>query len=293
MAFDRKLTIYIGPRIRGADRLEVSGLDVAFNITRTNAFGENTGQLEIYNPKEATQTAFLREGNNVWVQAGYADDEFAQIYSGNIVAARSIREGPDLIVSLFLGSVQGTETPLTRQNFALSYAPKTLASKVIQEIADIQQLAVTGLENTNFQLPNGFTGVGPARIVLRQLHSVLRSNGIGLYLDSNELILYKLEGDSLFEVVALGYEGGLLSIEDVTDPYLDQQVTKTKQGQLPPDTRKRVSIQALLHPRVRPNGLVRIAAEQNSGLYLVEKVQFVGDNFGGDFLCSIDAVEPA
>lgn len=277
MAFNRKVELTIGSDGTG---LLISDLQFEFRIERSITFSENTAEFIIHNAKQDTRKEILKEGNNLIFKAGYEDDGVGVIFIGNISDSKSVQERADWITTIQAASIQSSDKALENAYISTSYGPDIFLSRPLKEVANALGLAIFGEENAQINMDNGFVFAGTARAALQSLKKTAEANGIGIYTDNNEIVLYRI-GDqtSRFSPVYLDYESGLLSIDDITE--YDNQSTQDP---------KRVGFESLIIPKLQPRGLIRVANTDQDGVYQIEKLNFNGDNFGGDNRCIGEAV---
>ncbi len=278
MAFKRVIELSVGESGTG---LLISDLDIEFNIERSITFSENTAEFTIYNAKESTRKEVLKEGNNIIFKSGYEDEGISTLFIGNITEAKSIQEGADWISTISASSIRSSRSPLENTYVTISYAPDALLNRPLRDIATALGLVLIGEDNALINLDNGFTFVGSARAALNYCKEILRVNGVELYIDNTEIVVYNVDNrDSRFSPIYLDYESGLLRVNDITE-------YKTQTAKIP----RRISFESLIIPKMQPNGLININTDKINGLFLIEKLTFEGDNFGGENRCMGEAVE--
>jgi hypothetical protein len=280
MAFKRAVQLSIGANGTG---LSISDLDIEFNIQRSNAISENTAEFVIYNAKESTRKEILKIGNNLIFDYGYDDETMGTLFVGNITTAKTQRSGQDWATTITSASIQGKDKPVnTNNDVSLSYAPDTLLSQPLTDIATILGLSKWGFENANINLENGFVFVGSARGALKYCADILKAHDVALYIDNNTLVVYNTGSrTSRFSPVYLDYNSGLIRVDDVTEQ--DNQTSKNP---------KRIGFETIIMPKLQPNGLIVIQKTGRlEGTYLIEKVNFVGNNYGGENRCDGEAIE--
>jgi len=285
MAFNRKVSLVVGEFLQEGSTgtgLEISDLDIEFTIDRSITVSENQATFIIYNASEKTRTEILKEGNNIIFKAGYEDEEFGIIFIGCIDNAFSTYNGADWVTEITAYSARSAKSPVKRTTLALSYAPGTTLGKILKDVGTGLDLVVIGSENAQFEQINGFVFVGRPGEFFRKMNGLLLLHDVGLFVDNAEIVIYKLDGSSSFSAVRLELGSGLLSAVDITEGALSQSKKNTnKKG-----AKKRlISFKSLLDPNIRPNGLLDIAGNSVVGVFLVEKVVFQGDNYGGSFVC--------
>jgi hypothetical protein len=258
--------------------LLISDLDIDFDVERTVTVGQQSARFTVYNAKEETRREILRRGRNVIFRAGYEDEGIGALFIGSITDAESRKSGGDWITEISASALRGQETALDRVTVSLSYAPKTRLSQPLNDLASALGLAIFGSENARFALPNGFAFAGSARKALDYCEALLRAEGASLYVDNSEIVVYRIGGTvSRFSSLILTYRSGLLSAEDITEAEESDK--------------RRIRFETILIPKLLPNSVMTVRSPRVEGNFIVEKVQFQGDNYGGDFRASGEASE--
>lgn len=279
MAFKRIIELSVGSDGTG---LLISDLHMEFNIERSNTISENIAEFIIYNARERTRKNILRKGNNIIFKYGYEDESIGTLFIGNITDSKSMQSGSDWVTTITSAAIQSQNTAITNKYVTLSYAEDTLLSKPLEDIANILGLFVYGLDNAAINLENGFTFVGSTRGALKYCEKVLKAHDVALFVDNNTIVIFKIGGrTSRFSPVYLDYNSGLINVDDITE-HDNQSKEKPK----------RISFRSLIIPKLHPNGLIVIPKKNKlEGTYLIEKVNFSGDNFGGSNECNGEAIE--
>ena len=278
MAFNR--TIELQVLSGNTELVSISDLHVEFDVNRTITLAENTGSFIIYNAKKSTRNEVLKEKNYLIFKAGYEDEAIGTIFMGNIDRSISEQDGPNWITTVDTKTVQ-SQTTVDTTYVAMSYAEDTLLSQPLQEIAAALGLGIFGLDNAAINLPNGYTFVGVARGALNYCIGILEANERALYIDNNEIVVYQIGNrTSRFSPVFLDYTSGLKRAYEITED-------DTQSNQKP----KRIGFECLVIPKLHPRGLVTIKSKSVNGTFQIEALNFAGDNFGGDNVCTGEAVE--
>ncbi len=286
MAWDRKIEMIVGA---GGTGLEISGLDVEFRVERSMKLSENFAQFKIYNAKASTRNEVLKKDNGVVFKAGYDDEGISTLFIGQIAQAISGKDGVDWVTDVRAVSSRGKNKKIDTIPLSLSYTAGTTIASVIRDVAQALGLVVNGASNATFRLLNGWVYTGTSNGALRYIQDFLTNEGLGLYFDNDELVVFKIGEASKFEIVYLTYTGGLLNVQDVTEPPKESQGTQKKRGKIP-KVKKRVRYESLLIPQLQINAPVVLKGTSHDGTYINDKVTYEGDNFGGDFKCTGEAV---
>ena len=280
MAYNRKIECTIGQN-NGLNLL-LSDLNMTFDIKRSYNIESNTARFVIYNAKEETRNKILTKNNNITLSAGYEDEGTGLIFSGFISDVSSTYTGLDWETEI-TGSDYGSNSTNIFNKFATyGYKEGMPISMVISDIASALGVVISGIENVSGIIMNNakqFNGL--IKDIVKMIDNILKVNDVGLYFDSNSMVLYKLkQKDSKFGIVNISSSSGLInSVEEITDNSNTDQ-------------KKRYAFNSLMNAKIKPNALINIQSAIVNGLLIVENVNYKGDNFGGtDFGCRIEAVE--
>lgn len=266
MAWGRVCELSVGSDGQG---LLVSGLDIDFEIEKSLSFSDNTAQFTIYNAKEETRKEILKAGNNIIFRVGYEDETVGVIFSGNITETSTIKTRTDWETKITAQSARGLDGALRSEYVSLTFSAGTNLSRIISQLANLYGLVVYGIENASVILPNGWQYVGKISGAFRYIDGILKSHRKGMFKDDKEIIIFNQGESSKLSVVKLTYEGGLKSLEDITD---SDSSSKTK-----------YKFSSLIMPQCQVNGLVNIITPKVKGVFTVEKLKFIGNNYGGGF----------
>lgn len=272
--------------------LEVSGLDISFEVVRSNKWSTNTATIKVYNADQDTRNKLLLQGANILLRAGYEDQESVGVlFLGNVSApAVNERESDGTwVTTLKASATRADDKPLEETLVSLSYAPKTAIRAVLQELADQQGLVLSyGVDEIT--LPNGWAHAGKVRGAFDYCRKILHTAGAGLFIDNGELVVYNLVGNSTFQAAYLDYDSGLLDVDVQPIAATNDKIFVDPDGKKYRPARA-VRARCLLSAAIKPNSLVVVETPQHKGTFVVQKVKFIGDNFGGDFECQLEGAE--
>lgn len=263
MALGRVLELSVGTDGTG---LKLSNLDISFEIEKSKTLAENTAEFTIYNAKESTRNDVLKKGNNLIFKFGYEDETVATIFVGNIIDSYSEKKNADWITKIKASTVSSKDRAIDIIPISLSFTQNTPISEPINAIATASGLVVSGIENIDgINLINGWVFTGTFKGALRYLKSILDATSYSMYIDNNEIVIYKEGESSRYAVSILSYLGGLFSIKDIS-----------KAG----EKEKRIEFTSLIIPKVRINSLVKVVnTNTNDGSYIIDKLKMTGSNF--------------
>lgn len=281
MAFKRIVEMKVGD---STSSFLISDLDITFDITRTRKFANNVAKFKIFGVIDDTINRVLQKGKTVSFSAGYEDEGIGLIYVGQIIQAVPSKNPPEKYVDIECGSMQDPSKELFSVVFSLAYKKDTYISRPINEIGNALGLAISGLENvSNIKLVNGFNLTGTAKEALRYIQGILERNGLIIFVDNSILVVAKKGVGNKASAVKLTSNTGLLEAPTLTDNTEGDEKVQEK-------LKKRVLFKSILNYRIIPNGYVNIENNSVKGVFIVDKCNYKGNNFGGDFFVSGEGI---
>lgn len=329
--FNRRTGLYLGSFENVENKkqgLDISDLDLDFEITRSIVWYENTARFSIYNPSEKTINAVLYDVNGIVFDAGYKDGTYGTIFVGNIYKAWPEVDGDDIVLKVIATSTRGMHYQLVNVPIELSFPVGTALYDILKTIADYTAMPLMGAEESkdiSIDEPFIVSGAGAnARTALLKAKEVALTladadvyfdNGCIVFLASTERE-YTINDEAAgqrISYVDLSYSKGLLSCTPMRDESLSELNSKVtenleyyytgdiklwkKQRENVKDTRKRVNFSAMMNPGIIPNAKVRINTENGrkgipvikDEIYIVHKAIYQGNNYGGAFQVNCEA----
>ena len=161
----------------------------------------------------------------------------------------------------------------------LGYNADALLSAPLQDVATALNVTVYGSKEAQIKLPNGFSFSGSARACLKKIELKLKTENIHMMVDNGEIVLYKDNGDSRYSAGFLDYDSGLLEAHKTIDDK-NKGTSKSK-----------VSIKSILNHKYKPDSVIKVKSNNVNGVYIIDSVEYEGNNYGGNFQCSMEALE--
>lgn len=279
MAFKRTIELLIGQN-NGLNLL-VSDLNVSFDIVRNYKIEDNTATFTIYNAKKETRDKIVQKNNNIVLKAGYDDEGIGTIFSGFIFEGSSRKIGTDWITEIIANDYGKNGINIFKKVVNFSYKEGIPITVMINDIVSLLGITVSGLENASSVILNNSKVLsGTLKNAIKNITNILKVNNVGLYFDNNEMVIYNLGlQNSKFGIVNVSPKSGLIgSVEEITD--------NSNEG-----GKKKYSFTSLINSKIKPNSLIKLTSENVNGLYIVEQVNFKGDNFGGEYNCAVEVTE--
>lgn len=275
-----KADAYIVVTTPSGERIDLSAatdygrrLDLDFFCDLNKSSEPNQGDVTVYNLKSATRNKILKD-SKLEVFAGYDGNE-KLIFIGDVKNVKNSDDGIDWASNILCGDGQG---PYLEAKFVKSYREGVNIADVVKDLADSFGLAVRDLgESIKGQINGGLSVSGASKDILNQ---ITKDYGLEWSIQDDEVRITQQEQPIDNEAIVISSETGLLNHPQVTE--------------------KGVDFEAQLNPDIRPGKLVRIesgstivnvansevdkvSTQDANGLFLVERVRFVGNNYGGDF----------
>jgi hypothetical protein len=221
MAFIRQVEVTIGPK--GGEGVSINGLQIAFEIEKTDKPEANSAHISIYNLSKDTHDKICVAGNHCTLKAGYADETIAAILFGDVVKGTRKKSGMDYVTEL---EVKDGRAAVMAGQVSVSYAKDTDALTIAQDMIDAIGLPSKGAEliPSGANYPGAFSGMGQAADILRE---VLNKYDLK-YTIQNEMIYILKEGEASKSTgLRLTPETGLLTIpQPVSDKTEETDTTK-------------------------------------------------------------------
>jgi hypothetical protein len=268
--FDRAWRVSVGT-------LEVSALDLSFEVARTLTSKPNTLELTIYNLSERQRTEIAAaRGALVRLEAGYADGT-TLLFVGTLREARSERVDTDWVTKV---SGRDGGDRIQRARVLRSFAPDTTVEAVARALADslgigagnaAEALRGAALDRVGRAFPEGTVLSGASA---QQLTTLLRAAGFEWSVQ-----------DGVLQVLARGRALARSAVLLTPDTGLLDSPTVSKSG--------KVTARALLIPDLVPGRQVEIRSASVRGVYRIASAGYAGDTRGedwhADLVCATEA----
>jgi len=275
LAFNRLIELQIG--IPGEIGTIIKDLRISFNVEKTDTESANKAEIQIYNLTDDTSNKIGKAGNFVIIKAGYIDEGINNLFFGNVTYSLSKKTGTEKILQI--QAVDGVNN-IQDINITVTYNAGTTIQKIFNDMVLLYGLPLT---NTNLILPgqyvNGYVFTGKVKDALSQ---VLGRLNLSWTIQNNQLVV--IESDKAIERTGLliSPNTGLIGSPEI---LID---TDTEPTEEPPVKYK---IKCLLFPQLFPGVEFKLQSEKVNGTFKIETAKFTGDNYEGDFVCELEAVQ--
>lgn len=284
LLFDRKVELHV---YLDVVKYVIKDLHMTFDILATRDSKPNTAQITVYNLSESTRNLFSENTTGIEFWAGYGDD-LGMIFRGGWHKATSIfrhvQSGPDWVTEIETGDglkeYQDTY-------FDKSYSKGTLITLVISDVAAAMGLPVS-LDFAGFDVLNsGAVFSGKAHSVLDDLANEYKF-AWSIQHGSVEIVEPGLPPLSDAVAVLLSPDTGLVGRPTITKDGLE--VNTLMMATIKPTRLIMVNPATVLTQLGSKQDAIKSGIKPSaSGVYIVDRIRYHGDNFGGQFNCVINS----
>lgn len=325
-AFGRVVKLLVGKFEQGnvsseTDAIDLSELDIEFDITRSVEWYDNEAKITVYNPARSTEKYLMTEANSVLLQAGHETATVGTIFVGQIGRIVPRMQRGNRVLEISCVSARGAYYQLARLNMAVSFVKGSTIQSCLETICGWAGICLRAANAGVMKktIPWHYHACGPFNAIVKDFtEDVLWPEfGLKTLLDNNELIVLGNRNNIELEEILLTYDYGLLEAHDIRD----ESVNKVNFGDDPayyyfsgsevdvePKESKNVSVdrprmvgfKALISPKFAPNVFVELDASCEGrdddglavkGRFIIMKCEFRGSNCGSDFTVECEAME--
>ena len=285
MSWSRVVQVDVGD---AQSAVRISDADLEFTVHRSNVIGDNTAEVVVYNLSDTTVGRISQPGAGLVIRAGYEDKvpgdgqgTAGVIFLGNVHAVEDNRDGATRTTRLIAHAGRGDRKSWKTTSVSLTYQDGTSFDTILRDLADIMGYVGTGLDNASGVVCDGELTLSCKWLeACNQVARALLDAGVAVYLDLGELIVYPVEGPSVFAAVRLAESTGLLAASKVVE---DGNPNDRKANGEAADPKPMIRFRSLLNWKLRPNCVIQVEGLTVQGTYVVETLDFRGDNMGGSF----------
>lgn len=229
MAWDRVVNLKVGRFKLGNEEaegyLDLSALDLEFEVIRSIRFWENSAQITIYNASAETINFLMGEGVAVILEAGHVDEKVGVIYSGQIGMVRTEREGPNVKTTISCISARGAYYQLAKLSCDVVFSKTATVREVLDRLCAWAGIALRAGKDAALNTPLGrpFTFSGSFTECLKSFGGrMVQLIGKNVYFDNNELIVMGKGANGDWnrvdlERIDLNYNNGLICATEIRD----------------------------------------------------------------------------
>jgi hypothetical protein len=249
---------------------------ISIDVRLSNSSDPNDAKVTIYNLSPETQRVLLKEGAAIEIYAGYwpgnGPRQYALIFAGQIRKAQSRPEGSDTLTEIECGDSDDA--------IAHARVRKKMGKATHKEISQaiVEAFKEYGVKAGRIDIPD-FTETRSRtidRTARREMDDICRQHDLQWSIQDGVLNVYPRNEplDAAANEMILSPEFGVIESPQFSDDG--------------------VEVKTLMLPSLRPGQTFRL---ENKALinartpesFKIEEISFSGDNFGGEFGCSIKA----
>jgi len=284
LLFDRKVELHV---FLQSEKYIIKDLHMSFDILATRDSKPNTAKINVYNLSESTRNLFSSETTGIEFWAGYGDD-LGMIFRGSWYEDTSIfrhrKEGTNWATEIETGD--GLKE-FQNTYFDKSYTSGTVIIDIINDVANAMGLPVSNDLALSQTLNSCAVYSGKAKDMLDDL-----SNEWGFDWSIQHGVVEIVDKDSFLSsdstAVLLSSDTGIVGRPTINKDGLE--VTTLMLASIKPTriiqidsaqvTTNLGSKQEKIKSKIKPNV---------TGNYIVDRIRYYGDNFGGAFNCVIQS----
>lgn len=282
---------------KNPNALVLSDLHMTFKVTRSVKLGAPAkAELVVFNAAPATRKRLQSEGMNVALYAGYEDQGTGMelIFCGNIVQSSDSHIGPEWQTRIDACSLRNAGSEVKATTITLSYGAGISLGKIVDDIGVAMGMSTQNTARAyTIKRSGGFAFHGKPTEALQIIRQQMEANQLSLYIDLNSIWSYEPKATSKMQVVYLNKKSGLLRVDpgtSVAEQATALRAKAPKKKGNPKELHAKVKAESLLISALQPNSPVYIESTQVEGLYLIEELIHEGDNFGGEWKSTIEAI---
>ena len=254
-------------------------LRVKFDIEKNTDPESNSADIEIYNLSENTRNQIRELDEPIELRAGYDDDVGPKlIFTGDIVKVRHELRFPDIITRIKAND--GIKATREKRS-SVSFNTGTNGLTALQDVANKLGLGIRDIPNSiSGQYLKGFSYAGTVKDALNKITERL---GLEWSVQNNELQVLPKRGTIPGASVLISYAEGLIDAPE--------RLSDLKNNLIEDKPNPGYKVKNLLNPNLEPGGVINLQGPNASGSFRIERVQYRGDNYGGDFLSILEVTE--
>jgi hypothetical protein len=262
-----------------------------FDIDKTSTAIPNSAKINIYNLSEENNAILNSPDCYIELTAGY-QDKTALIFAGMVASASSRLVGADMETEIY--AIEGRAN-LRDTYISVSYAEESDGKSIIENIAWQMNIPVrfaNSITSGMVVFKKGYSFVGKARDALTV---ICRASKWRWTIQNNVLLVIR-QFDTLTDYINVGQavfvlnaETGLVGFPEMFTVSATASGGVTVNGQHKP--KRGYMVKYLMNGRIGINDIVKLESKSGSGTYRVNKLNMVGDNYGGDWMCKAELIE--
>jgi hypothetical protein len=279
----------------------VNSLRIVFDIDKTGTGIPNSAQIKLYNLSEEHNAIINSPDCYIELTAGYQHqsekhEDNALIFAGMVASSSSRLVGADMETEIY--AIEGRAN-LRDTYISVSYRNESDGRDIIENIAwqmDIPVRFANMIQKGMVIFKEGYSFVGKARDALTVICRAakwrwsIQNNVLLIIRQFDTLDDYAGERQTMFVINA---DSGLIGVPELFIVSATASGGATVNGQYKP--RRGYMVEYLMNGRIGINDIVKLETNhfttQQKGIYRVNKLNIVGDNYGGNWMCKAELIE--
>lgn len=274
--------------------IDISGLRVSFNITKSLAWSTNTANIKIWNLSQTNRNLIKDYGDQITLYANYSDGSNPSLgknpeskakevlFIGDTTSVSHFYDQPEIITVLECGD---GEKYLNQIHVTISYAEGAQARAVISQIAS--QMGIEFVEfasSDNLIYRQGYSYAGPAKDALTNVCNKLN---LQWSVQNNALQIIPIRGTIQQPSIEVNENTGM---QGVPQRFTYRRLEQFKSVDAPTTGYK---VRTALNPLILPGSKIVLQSTHLDfkGPYRVESIAHDGDTFGFVWSSNIEVTE--
>ena len=281
--FGRKYRVIVSD-INGIG-MDISALRCTFHIEKSLSETPNYSEIVLYNLSAQTENSIIKEGAKIILEAGYQNQQYGLIFSGDIVQPLRGKED-NTTYTLTLISQDGDlfyNKGIINASFRAGQTTRDILENMTKQSSNALELGQISENLSQTALPRGKALFGLTRDYFRQ---IAKSEQAAFYINHNKIEFVKAMDLPTNEVIKLNSKSGLIDMSEQTEEGI--QATCLLNPLL--DLNKMVSIDfsSIQRQKVdKENGVKNI---EGFGIFKIIKLTHKGDTRGDEWYTEFTAV---
>lgn len=280
--FDRVARLVVGRG--GSSGVEIQGLRMAFQITKTSSRNPNNSTIRVWNLSRETRAKLERPDTRCVLYAGYAEAQGAlKCFEGDVTFAWSRAERADVITEFQLGEgAVATRDSMTSRG----YRAGATTRRALEDIAADMGLPLVMADSLPGRTYGGGLALhGPSRTALDK---VTRAAGLAWSIQGGALQIVRAGGGTTRRAIVLAADSGM--VEGPQRVRQGQQQAAQVRDELTNERRRVASatqgydgwrVRSLLLPTLLPGDPVRLEGKFVTADLIVRDLTHTGDTHEG------------
>lgn len=250
----------------------------------------NPCTISIYNLGPKSRPLVSKYNNLVVLQAGYGNNP-QNLFTGNILTAKTFKQGPDYITEMqVVDGLFAYQNSMVNLNFDKGVTQSQILNAIVTQLktAGVNSGIVQGVPDTPYN--QGVVVSGKATDKIKEICD--KNNLVFSIQDNNVVILPSGQAKS-DQIISLDENTGLIGIPEIRDLTAVTSATDLEAGSSTTVAVKakapRIGFRCLMNPLIGCHQQINIKSKFVNGVYTTTLVQHSGDTFGADWYTDAEA----